>query len=105
MRETQFQMSDEIVPNLPLYTALEENWLLTNLNAVRGRRGFDPLLSLEVDEGFELEDISNDSWRSPNCRGDLIPPVGPKVFPYLLSVERQPATQSGGESTDPGSEE
>jgi len=85
VRETQFQMGDEIVPNLPPYTVLEENWLLANLNAVRERSGFDPQLNLEVDEGFELEDVSNDSWRYPNFTIEMETGTG-KTYVYLRTI-------------------
>lgn len=85
LRETQFQIGDEIVPNLPPYTALEENWLLTNLNAVREKSGFDPQLNLEVDEGFELEGVSNDSWRYPNFTIEMETGTG-KTYVYLRTI-------------------
>lgn len=85
LRETQFQMGDEIVPNLPPHTALEENWLLTNLNSVRERSGFDPQLNLEVDEGFELEGVSNDSWRHPSFTIEMETGTG-KTYAYLRTI-------------------
>lgn len=85
LRETQFQMGEEIVRNLPPDGALQEGWLLTNLNVLRERSGFEPQLSLEVDEGFELEDVSNDSWRYPNFTIEMETGTG-KTYVYLRTI-------------------
>ena len=84
-RETQFQLGDEIVANLPPDTFLEENWLLANLNAICEGNGFDTRLLLDVDEGFELEGTSNDSWRYPNFTIEMETGTG-KTYVYLRTI-------------------
>lgn len=85
-QDTAFQLGEDIVPNMPPSTTLEENWLLANLNAVRTQNGFeDPLLALETDDGFELEGISNNSWRYPNFTLEMETGTG-KTYVYLRTV-------------------
>lgn len=84
--ETEFQLGDEIVPNIGPYAAMDEKWLLANLNDIRGKNGMDEnLISLEMDEGFELEDISLDSWRYPNFTLEMETGTG-KTYVYLRSI-------------------
>ncbi|MFA6455296.1 MAG: DEAD/DEAH box helicase family protein [Bacteroidota bacterium] len=84
--ETGFQLGDEIVPNLGPYAAFDEKWILANLNEVRIKNGMEEnLFSLEMDEGFELEDVSLDSWRYPNFTIEMETGTG-KTYVYLRSI-------------------
>lgn len=85
LRETKFQLGDEIVPNLAPHAALQEGWLLANLNEVRQRNGLEPLLALDMDDGFELEGISNNSWRYPNFSLEMETGTG-KTYVYLRTI-------------------
>lgn len=62
-----FKLGDEIVPNLPPFEALSENWLYDNLRAIQQDNNISTDLSgmLEVDDGMVIEGIPNDSssWR------------------------------------------
>ncbi len=85
-QDESFQLGDEIVPNMPPATVLEENWLLANLSSVRTLNGLqDPLLSLDVDDGFELDGISNNSWRYPNFTLEMETGTG-KTYVYLRTI-------------------
>ncbi|MFH0991453.1 MAG: DEAD/DEAH box helicase family protein [bacterium] len=83
--ETAFALGDEIVPNLPPETVLDDNWLLANLNSVREKNGFEHQLSLDVEDDFELDGISNDSWRYPSFTLEMETGTG-KTYVYLRTI-------------------
>lgn len=84
--ETGFQMGDDIIPNLGPYAALDEKWILANLNDVRIKNKMqENLFSLEMEEGFELDGVSLDSWRFPNFTVEMETGTG-KTYVYLRSI-------------------
>ena len=77
----------EIVPNLPPFQTLAEDWLYDNLRRVQQRNGIEtPLLgALEVDEGMVLEGAGFESWRSPNFTVEMETGTG-KTYVYLRTI-------------------
>ncbi|RMD60286.1 DEAD/DEAH box helicase, partial [Candidatus Parcubacteria bacterium] len=77
----------EIVPNLPPYQVLSEEWLYDNLRRIQKRNGIEaPLLgSLEVDEGMVLEGAGYESWRYPNFTVEMETGTG-KTYVYLRTI-------------------
>jgi len=80
-------LQQQVVPNLPPYQALSEDWLYANLIQIQGKNSIaTPLLgALEVDEGLELEGVSNDSWRYPSFTVEMETGTG-KTYVYLRTI-------------------
>jgi len=83
--ETNFALGDEIVPNLSPDTVLDENWLLANLNTVREKNGFEHQLTLDVEDEFEFDGVSNNSWRYPSFTLEMETGTG-KTYVYLRTI-------------------
>ncbi len=77
----------EIVPNLPPYENLNEDWLADNLRRVQERNELPRLLlpSLEVDEGLVLEGAGYESWRYPSFTIEMETGTG-KTYVYLRTI-------------------
>lgn len=80
-------LQQQVVPNLPPYQTLSEPWLADNLRAVQQQNGLEEGLfgSFEVEEGLELEGVSNDSWRYPNFTIEMETGTG-KTYVYLRTI-------------------
>jgi type III restriction enzyme len=87
----QFSLGGDIVPNLPPYESLSEPWLYDNLRKIQEQNQIQaselPLLggSLELDDGFELEGISPNSWRAPSFTVEMETGTG-KTYVYLRAI-------------------
>jgi type III restriction enzyme len=77
----------EIVPNLPPYTTLAEEWLYDNLREIQQSAGIEtPLIgSLAVDDGMVLEGVGYESWRYPSFTVEMETGTG-KTYVYLRTV-------------------
>lgn len=77
----------EIIPNLPPFESLNEDWLADNLRRVQERNGLRaPLLpGLEVDEGLVLEGAGVESWRCPHFTIEMETGTG-KTYVYLRLI-------------------
>ena len=84
-RETEFQMGDEIVSNLGQNVLLDESSLLANLNQVREKNGLEVQLQLDSDEGLELEEVGNNSWRYSSFTVEMETGTG-KTYVYLRTI-------------------
>ena len=90
---TEFQLSDEIVSNLPPFEDLQEDWLLDNLNAVQRdpdlKHGDAKIISenatLDTDEGLVLEGVGEEVVRYPSFTIEMETGTG-KTYCYLRSV-------------------
>jgi len=80
-------LQQQVVPNLPPYQTLREEWLLDNLRQIQKDNGIEPSLlgTLDVDEGLELEGVSNDSWRYPSFTVEMETGTG-KTYVYLRTI-------------------
>lgn len=90
-QEGTFQLGDDIVPNLLPHEALDESWLLDNLNAVRAQTSerttniLPPQLTLDVDDGLVLDGAGIDSWRFPVYTVEMETGTG-KTYVYLRAI-------------------
>ncbi len=77
----------EIVPNLPPYETLSEEWLYDNLRHVQERNGIEtPLLgALDADDGMVLEGAGYESWRFPSFTVEMETGTG-KTYVYLRTI-------------------
>jgi len=78
----------EIVPNLPPYETLAEEWLYDNLRQVQQDNGITPketIGGLEVDEGMVLEGVGYESWRYPSFTVEMETGTG-KTYVYLRTI-------------------
>ncbi len=82
---TDFQMGDEIVPNLPPYAAFEPDWLLDNLNLVRQENGLPRQWQLDQDNGLMLTENSLDSWAYPQFTIEMETGTG-KTYIYIRTI-------------------
>jgi type III restriction enzyme len=83
-----FQLGNEIIPNLPPYETLMENWLFENLRKVQiiNSVGLDQLpLQLEVEDGMVLPGVGHDSWRYPSFTIEMETGTG-KTYVYLRTI-------------------
>lgn len=80
-----FRLGDEVVPNLPPYEALEENWLLGNLIEVQRQNGLQENMMLDADDGLELEGVGLNSWRYPLFTIEMETGTG-KTYVYLRTI-------------------
>jgi type III restriction enzyme len=80
-------LQQQVIPNLPLFHTLSEDWLYDNLRQIQQQNGIEtPLVSaLEVDEGLELEGVSRDSWRYPSFTVEMETGTG-KTYVYLRTI-------------------
>jgi type III restriction enzyme len=85
-RVTEFQLSDDIIPNLAPDEAFSEDWLFKNLLKVQERYGIERetmLHQLEVDEGMGL--VGNETHRYPNFTVEMETGTG-KTYVYLRTI-------------------
>ncbi|MFN7037807.1 MAG: DEAD/DEAH box helicase family protein, partial [Bellilinea sp.] len=80
-------LQQQVAPNLPPHQTLSESWLNDNLRAVQRQNGLadDLFGNLEVEEGLELEGVSNHSWRYPNFTIEMETGTG-KTYVYLRTI-------------------
>jgi type III restriction enzyme len=80
-------LQQQVIPNLPLFHTLSEDWLYDNLRQIQQQNGIEtPLVgALEVDEGLELEGVSRDSWRYPSFTVEMETGTG-KTYVYLRTI-------------------
>jgi type III restriction enzyme len=84
--KAEFALGDEIVPNLQPDDVLYDSWLLDNLAAVRAANGIEePIFNLAKDDGFELEEVNNDSWEFPSFTVEMETGTG-KTYVYLRTI-------------------
>jgi len=87
---SEFALGQEIVPNLPPYETLHEDWLYDNVRAVQQendpeRRFLQRSMNLDVDEGMVLEGVGNHSWRYPSFTTEMETGTG-KTYVYLRTI-------------------
>jgi len=82
-----FALGQEVVPNLPIFESLSESWLAENLRVVQQQNDLptDLLAELDVDEGLELEGVSNASWRCPSFTVEMETGTG-KTYAYVRTI-------------------
>ena len=88
LREVQFGLAGEIVPNLPGHESLDEHWLFDNLLAIQQQQDIRPeqlIPRLVVDEGLVLEGAGDESWRYPNFTVEMETGTG-KTYVYLRTI-------------------
>lgn len=76
---------DDTIANMPPYILLEENWLLSNLNAIQHNNGLAENIALDVDEGFILEGLDAKSVRFPVFTIEMETGTG-KTYVYLRTI-------------------
>lgn len=84
-RSTEFQLSEEIVPNLLAHEALAEPWLADNLAAVQRDNELPATSHLQCDEGMVLEGAGTESWRYPSFTVEMETGTG-KTYVYLRTI-------------------
>lgn len=86
-QETAAMLQAEIVPNLPPFETLSEEWLYDNLRQVQQRNGIDTELigTLVADEGMVLEGVGYESWRYPSFTVEMETGTG-KTYVYLRTI-------------------
>jgi len=87
-RTAAFALGDEIVPNLPPFETLNEEWLFANLREIQQANEIRPehlQMQLELDKGLVLEDIGYDEWRYPNYTIEMETGTG-KTYVYLRTI-------------------
>lgn len=83
---TEFVLGDNVVPNLPAFQTLGEDWLYSNVRAVQERNNIQPRISeLAVDEGLVLEGAGDESWRYPSFTVEMETGTG-KTYVYLRTI-------------------
>lgn len=85
---TDFTLGEEIIPNLPPYEALSENWLFSNVRKVQEESQvlLDEIpLGLMVDDGMVLEGVGYENWRYPNFTIEMETGTG-KTYVYLRTI-------------------
>lgn len=78
-----FQMGEDIIPNLDPYEIFDEGWLFDNLVSVQQENGLVEDMMLNCDDGFEIVGI--DSWRYPYYTVDMETGTG-KTYVYLRTI-------------------
>jgi type III restriction enzyme len=81
--QSQFQMGEDTIPNLPPYEMLEEQWLFDNLLEVQKENKLVEDMMLHCDDGFETVGIN--SWRYPYYTIDMETGTG-KTYVYLRTI-------------------
>ena len=87
-QERAIMLEAEIVPNLHPFQSLHEPWLYDNLRGIQqksGLAGGELFGALELDEGFEIEEISFNSWRYPSFTIEMETGTG-KTYVYLRAI-------------------
>jgi type III restriction enzyme len=83
---TEFQLGEEVIPNLPLEESIDEDILLANLSAIQEENQIsDKNNRLDVDDGMVLEDVGNESWRYPVFTVEMETGTG-KTYVYLRTI-------------------
>lgn len=87
---SEFALGEEIVPNLPPYETLHEDWLYDNVRAIqqendRERKFLRRSMDLDVDEGMVLEGVGNESWRYSSFTTEMETGTG-KTYVYLRTI-------------------
>lgn len=85
-RAPEFGLGGDIISNLPPQENLNESWLRDNLRAVQEKNKIDnPLAELEMDDGMELNGVSDHSWRYPHFTVEMETGTG-KTYVYLRTI-------------------
>jgi len=86
-RTAEFSLGGEVIPNLPPFESLSEAWLYDNLLVIQQDNGIrtELLGQLDVDDGIELQDVSNNSWRYPSFTVEMETGTG-KTYVYLRTI-------------------
>ena len=87
---SEFALGQEIVPNLPPYETLHEDWLYDNVRAVQQendpeRKFLQRSINLDVEDGMVLEGVRNDSWRYTSFTTEMETGTG-KTYVYLRTI-------------------
>jgi type III restriction enzyme len=82
-QEANFQMGDDVIPNMDRYEVMDESWLFDNLVNVQQENGLIENMLLNCDDGFET--IGIDSWRYPYYTIDMETGTG-KTYVYLRTI-------------------
>ena len=89
-QDTAFALGEDMVPNLPPYEDLFDHWLHHNVADVQARSikqgmPIQTSMTLDVEDGMEVERISNDSWRYPSFTVEMETGTG-KTYVYLRTI-------------------
>jgi len=76
---------DEIMPNVAKHYEFNEDWLFENLVNVQRANRITEQITLDAEDGMELEGISNDSWRFPVFTTEMETGTG-KTYVYLRTI-------------------
>jgi type III restriction enzyme len=83
---TEFQLGEEIIPNLPFEESIDEDVLLANLYGIQEENQIDDKNNcLDVDDGLILEGVGNESWRYPVFTVEMETGTG-KTYVYLRTI-------------------
>lgn len=82
-RTYDFQMGEDVIPNMDQYEILEEEWLFDNMVSVQNENGLVQDMLLNCEDGFETVGI--DSWRYPYYTIDMETGTG-KTYVYLRTI-------------------
>lgn len=88
--QTSFQLGDETIPNLPPYSKFDTEWLHGNLQDIQKEnakhcQGLEQNLSLELESGYVLEGIADESWEYPSFTIEMETGTG-KTYVYLRTI-------------------
>lgn len=88
--QTGFQLGDDAIPNLPPFSDLNEEWLLSNLQRVQREnlkycKGLSENRVLETDDGMMLDGVSDQSVRYPSFTIEMETGTG-KTYVYLRTI-------------------
>ncbi len=83
-RQVDFQMGDEIVPNVPPSDAFDGTWLGDNLRAAQERSGLRAT-GLALESELELQGVSDGSWDYPSFTVEMETGTG-KTYVYLRTI-------------------
>lgn len=81
--ETNFDLGDNIKPNLHPYETIEEEFLLDNLISIQQKNKLTKNDKLEVDDGQML--VGYDSWRYPQFTIEMETGTG-KTYSYFRTI-------------------
>jgi len=85
-RAPEFGSGGDIISNLPPHDNLNESWLRDNLRAVQEKNKIDNhLADLEMDDGMELNGVSDNAWRYPHFTVEMETGTG-KTYVYLRTI-------------------
>jgi type III restriction enzyme len=90
----QLGLNSDVVGNIPPAYQLDEEWLLENLNAVRSGQAawltpaqmIQETMTLDVDDGEQLDGISEESHRYPVFTVEMETGTG-KTYVYLRTIQ------------------